>query len=76
MKKLLFIFIFLLLPIPAFAGEKEELTCKQELINKDMIILELQSQVLQFQYNNKQVEKQVVQEKLKALEPKKEEGKE
>ena len=41
-----------------------------------MIILELQSQVLQFQYNNKQVEKQVVQEKLKALEPKKEEGKE
>jgi len=59
--------LLLLLSTLAFAGELEELQCKKESVEKDLIILQLQSQILQLQYNLKQSEKQAIEEKLNIL---------
>lgn len=61
--------------VPCFAGEKEELTLKRELIIEKANRLQLQQTLIQKEFADLQAAMKDVDAKLKKFEPKKEEKK-
>ena len=61
--------------VPCFAGEKEELTLKRELIIEKANRLQIQQTLIQKEFADLQAAMKDVDAKLKKFEPKKEEKK-
>jgi hypothetical protein len=69
MKKL-FLILILFLFSTAYAGEKEELQCRQELLKERMLRLQLQFQLLQDEYERAIIELKRIEKKIKKLKDK------
>ena len=75
MKKVICLLMTLCFAVPCFAGEKEELTLKRELIIEKANRLQLQQTLIQKEFADLQAAMKDVDAKLKKFEPKKEEKK-
>lgn len=75
MKKVICLLMILCFAVPCFAGEKEELTLKRELIIEKANRLQLQQTLIQKEFADLQAAMKDVDAKLKKFEPKKEEKK-
>jgi|GEM_PF-5895642 len=75
MKKVICLLLILCFAVPCFAGEKEELTLKRELIIEKANRLQLQQTLIQREFAELQAALKDVDAKLKKYEPKKDEGK-
>jgi len=75
MKKVVCLLMILAFAVPCFAGEKEELTLKRELIIEKANRLQLQQTLIQREFAELQAALKDVDAKLKKYEPKKDEGK-
>lgn len=75
MKKVICLLMVLCFAVPCFAGEKEELTLKKELIIEKANRLQLQQTLIQREFAELQAALKDVDEKLQKYAPKKEEKK-
>lgn len=75
MKKVICLLMMLCFAVPCFAGEKEELTLKKELIIEKANRLQLQQALIQREFADLQEQMKAVDAQLKKYEPKKEEKK-
>jgi len=76
MKRLVVVVIaVILLASVGWAGELDELKLKKELIETQLANLQMQVQLIQQTFSAKQTELNVVNDKIRLLEPKKEEPK-
>jgi len=74
MKKIsiLLIILVLMLPMSLFAGEKEELQLKQQMLQERLARIEMQVQLLQILHQQTNEELKKVNERLQEIEKKKE----